>query len=105
MKCAQKAEQSVKVYPKPMKGYENGEAPAFYRSVLGQGFVGSAAWRQDRAGDRGEAPASPKPGQHMEAAGYRPDDRCVLWWQAARPNRSGGQRADAKIGRLAVEKD
>ena len=30
---SQKTGQLAKVYPKPMKGYENGEAPEFYRSV------------------------------------------------------------------------
>ena len=33
VKWSQKTGQSAKVYPKPMKGYENGEAPEFYRSV------------------------------------------------------------------------
>ena len=33
MKWSQKTGQSAKVYPKPLKGYENGEAPEFYRSV------------------------------------------------------------------------
>jgi len=33
MKWSQKTGQLAKVYPKPMKGYENGEAPEFYRSV------------------------------------------------------------------------
>ena len=33
LKWSQKTGQSAKVYPKPLKGYENGEAPEFYRSV------------------------------------------------------------------------
>jgi hypothetical protein len=33
LKWSQKTGQLAKVYPKPMKGYENGEAPEFYRSV------------------------------------------------------------------------
>ena len=33
VKWSQKTGQLAKVYPKPMKGYENGEAPEFYRSV------------------------------------------------------------------------
>ena len=33
MKWSQKTGQLAKVYPKSMKGYENGEAPEFYRSV------------------------------------------------------------------------
>jgi|GEM_PF-4709621 hypothetical protein len=33
LKRSQKTGQLAKVYPKPMKGYENGEAPEFYRSV------------------------------------------------------------------------
>jgi len=33
VKRSQKTGQLAKVYPKPMKGYENGEAPEFYRSV------------------------------------------------------------------------
>lgn len=33
LKWSQKTRQLAKVYPKPMKGYENGEAPEFYRSV------------------------------------------------------------------------
>jgi len=32
--------QRAKVYPKPSKGYENGETPAVYRSVQGQSGVG-----------------------------------------------------------------
>ena len=33
VKWSQKTGHLAKVYPKPMKGYENGEAPEFYRSV------------------------------------------------------------------------
>lgn len=33
VKWSQKTGQSSKVYPKPLKGYENGETPEFYRSV------------------------------------------------------------------------
>ena len=33
VKWSQKTGQLAKVYPKPRKGYENGEAPEFYRSV------------------------------------------------------------------------
>ena len=33
LKWSQKTGQSAKVYPKPLKGYENGKAPELYRSV------------------------------------------------------------------------
>jgi hypothetical protein len=33
LKWSQKTGQSAKVYPKPLKGYENGEAPELYRPV------------------------------------------------------------------------
>jgi len=33
VKWSRKTGQSSKVYPKPLKGYENGEAPEFYRPV------------------------------------------------------------------------
>ncbi len=33
VKWSQKTGQSFKMYPKFMKGYENGEAPDFYRCV------------------------------------------------------------------------
>ena len=33
LKWSQKTGQSAKVYPKPLKGYENGEAPEVYRPV------------------------------------------------------------------------
>ena len=33
VKWSQKTGQLAKVYPKPLKGYENGEAPEFYRPV------------------------------------------------------------------------
>jgi len=33
MKWSQKTGQLAKVYPKPLKGYEHGEAPELYRSV------------------------------------------------------------------------
>ncbi|CUH70817.1 Formate--tetrahydrofolate ligase [Thalassovita autumnalis] len=33
VKWSQKTGQSAKVYPKPLKGYENGKAPELYRSV------------------------------------------------------------------------
>ena len=33
VKWSQKTGQSAKVYPKPLKGYENGEAPELYRPV------------------------------------------------------------------------
>jgi len=33
LKWSRKTGQSSKVYPKPLKGYENGEAPEFYRPV------------------------------------------------------------------------
>ena len=33
LKWSQKTGQSVKVYPRPLKGYENGKAPEFYRSI------------------------------------------------------------------------
>jgi hypothetical protein len=33
LKWAQKTGQRVKVYPEPLKGYENGEAPEVYRPV------------------------------------------------------------------------
>ena len=33
VKWSQKTGQSAKVYPKPLKGYENGEAPEVYRPV------------------------------------------------------------------------
>lgn len=33
LKWSQESGQSAKVYPKPLKGYENGEAPELYRPV------------------------------------------------------------------------
>lgn len=33
MKWSQKTGQLAKVYPEPLKGYENGEAPEVYRPV------------------------------------------------------------------------
>jgi hypothetical protein len=33
VKCSQKTGQRAKVYPEPLKGYENGEAPEVYRAV------------------------------------------------------------------------
>ena len=33
LKWSRKTGQLAKVYPKPLKGYENGEAPELYRSV------------------------------------------------------------------------
>lgn len=33
VKWSQKTGQLAKVYPKPLKGYENGEAPELYRSI------------------------------------------------------------------------
>ncbi|WP_205321392.1 NUDIX domain-containing protein [Tritonibacter mobilis] len=33
LKWSQKTGQSAKVYPKPLKGYEDGKAPELYRSV------------------------------------------------------------------------
>ena len=33
VKWSQESGQSAKVYPKPLKGYENGEAPELYRPV------------------------------------------------------------------------
>lgn len=33
LKCSQKTGQRAKVYPEPLKGYENGEAPEVYRAV------------------------------------------------------------------------
>ena len=33
LKWSEQTGQSAKVYPKPLKGYEDGKAPEFYRSV------------------------------------------------------------------------
>lgn len=33
LKWSRKTGQLAKVYPKPLKGYENGKAPELYRSV------------------------------------------------------------------------
>ena len=33
VKWSQKTGRSAKVYPKPLRGYENGETPELYRSV------------------------------------------------------------------------
>lgn len=73
VKCSQKTGQRAKVYPKPLKGYENDETPEVYGPVQGEGGAGSAAWRQDDPGDRGEAPGTSEPGQHVETPSGRGD--------------------------------
>ena len=80
VKWSQKFGRSAKVYPRPLKLCEHDEAPELRGSVQGKDELGSAAWRQDRMGDRSQASAAPELGENVETAGLRWDVGVILWW-------------------------